>query len=1283
MSNLVVSVRNSRASRFMRMSAFCLATMFSTMSGTLAAASISYNGGAGGDFASGSIWNGGAAPSDGDTANLQSWRTAQVGFYLSADYSTELKTVSFGAPVANAHLQFDGMGYNFAPKTSEIGTYSANVFQIYGPKGYVYLSVTKPTDPNHAPYAFGNPRFDLYRLGDDTGLAEFSRGTFDFGLDSGEIMELGEYEPSGEFRFSGSSHLKIGKIYTKFNGTSTSTSGSFSDDVVYKLSFVGGEHEVGHLVYGNSGRRWNADHAIVVSNSTLSVNKFEMAPYGKATFATGPGGVLNIGSGGLGITNATNKAATNIVSVNHGTWNLNGSGNVYKIGSTIGTVDTSIFASESTINNNSGNLVAQGSHTVMVFTNSTLQSTNSGTQVSTEYGVQMKFIGGSINVATLNLARNGSSSLTLDGGKHAIDALNFGNNTATDFATLTLKAGQLDVSGGIGATSHSRARVNVLGGTIVTPSWNVAYKSVTAEELTENNVACMSGGLVRVSGSINVGASANRHGVFVLDGGVLETSEIRSSNGLKTGNHTASADLRADGGTLRALSTRDDEWKGLISHFDNVEIGERGLAIDTSGYDVRFRYNRSVRNKAGANGVIRKTGEGALKFLLGDGNSYDYRGTYDVSTTLVEGGSVVMMDENTTLNTSMRIENGSKLSLEGAAQTLSLASLVVTNGSVVLDSGDLVTVSGAVSFNRLRLSLTSPIAPGGEAVELLRVNGEMDEASRREWSDAIYGAAVADGYHAEFSSEYDGGSGYTSLKVSVVENTPMTDSTTWVGADSDWSKPTNWSNGLPGFDRIALFKDNGAAKSVTVASGAHAGALDFECGGYVLSGESIAMKALGEPARISAAAGETAIMVPVEALSALNVDVSAADASVDLHGRLSFSDSYAFTKTGDGAFALRASDNAISGAVYLNAGLMEAYGATNAFGAARTTSKICLAQAGRLALHGCIVEVPVDIAGNNDKDQLVFAAGTTNVLVEMRNATGLALCFTVEDGAVATCHDWRALYSTRKYGNGTFVLDGILWQNVLSTVEGTTSAAVTRTCRPSNSSLDSTDGVQSSLRMDGGTTRIECDSFRHDWNMVTYYDSNGVLDLNGHDVAFGGIQLNGTFGRMTSAAPARFTHRWNGAHHTLTGFDIGGMVTFVFNANGKELSIDAPMSSMGGVVVTNGTLTMTSRASWRNPTNATVFVGGPNDGRLVVSKSGTFSKRMNFDLREQGVLELSGGVRQACAELYLDGSAEPAATGTWGASGSGAQHVDNDHFAGTGVLYVRGNAPHGMLLIMR
>lgn len=50
-------------------------------------------------------------------------------------------------------------------------------------------------------------------------------------------------------------------------------------------------------------------------------------------------------------------------------------------------------------------------------------------------------------------------------------------------------------------------------------------------------------------------------------------------------------------------------------------------------------------------------------------------------------------------------------------------------------------------------------------------------------------------------------------------------------------------------------------------------------------------------------------------------------------------------------------------------------------------------------------------------------------------------------------------------------------------------------------------------------------------------------------------------------------------------------------------------------------------------------------------------------------IEIAAGADQTCMRLYVNGVTVP--SGTYGASGSGAQYIDDDHFAGTGVLRVR------------
>ena len=1264
-----------------------LAVALVATAGSLFAANISYNGGAGGDFASDGIWTGGKAPVDGDTAGLTTWNTAEVGFFLSSDYATELKRMTIGMCKTPGHMSFDTKGFDFAPKTSQVGTYQdANgVLTIVGPKGYGQLSVSRPTDPNHAPYVFRDSRFDMYKFEDGTGLVDFNRGLFDFGLDSGEAMSLGEWEPSSEFRFSGSSQLKVGKLTTLFNGNLTS--GGSSDDVAYRLAFAGGDHTVSHFVYGNGNREWKGQHLVVVSNATLSVDKFEMAPYGIATFVTGPGGILNIGTGGIGLTNANYygsvRKAENHVFVDRGTWNFNAAERAVMLGAARNDCKVVFGADGATFNQNTGRVLFYGNH-AFAFTNTQWNATAEGSYWSAQYGSMIDIVGGQLNAREIRLAENGKASLTVDGGTHAISTLKFGNNTATDTATLTVKGdASLTVAGGIGVDSYSRAIVTVEGTNTVleTPNWYIAKKVNNPEDTTENNCVTIDAAHVKVGDQVDVATGSSRRGILRLrNGALLEAKRVMCSSGVgKTGGL---GEIEADGATLRARSKQDGDYDGLISYQDKVSVGAGGFTVDTAGYDVRLRFNHRITNKAGARGVLTKAGAGVMKFYM-KCSSYGFVTDYDVAETRIAGGEALMVDETTTLATDLTVENQATLSLVGAARTLNLNALAVTNGIVRLDADDRIVVDGPVSFDRVKLSLTTAPTAGGEAVDLLSVRGEMDEATSRSWSDAVLANAVADGYHASFTAVYDEQTDRTALKVSVVENTPMSKVTTWIGTDGDWAKPGNWSDGVPAYDTIARFADNGAAKTVVVSEGARAGALDFESGGFTLTGAAVALKATGEAARIRGTVGEATVDVPVRPQSAFVVDVTDAEAAVTLARELEFSDAFAFTKSGDGALVLNGG-NVISGNVFLNGGLTDVYSPTNAFGAARTTTKVYLASAAKLHLHGACVDVPMEVTGSGTlAGQLLFAEGTTNELVEMRNPSG-ALYFTVEADAVAFCHDWRALTTSYKYGAGTFVLDGTVWQQVYATMAGTTSVAAVKMVRPKNNSLDETDGVQTAFRVDG-RLRVDCDAFKHDWNSISFYAKTGVFDLNGHDVELGGINLASAsaFGRLTSATPARFTHRWNGAQSDLTNFDIGGEVTFVFNAKTKNLNIDAPMSTMGGLVVTNGTLTMTANASWLNPTNATVFVGGPNDGRLVIGKSKTFAKTMDFDLREQGVLELANGVRQRCRQLYLDGAAEPAELGTWGATGSGAQHVDDSHFAGTGVLDVRGDKPLGLLLLLR
>ena len=81
------------------------------------------------------------------------------------------------------------------------------------------------------------------------------------------------------------------------------------------------------------------------------------------------------------------------------------------------------------------------------------------------------------------------------------------------------------------------------------------------------------------------------------------------------------------------------------------------------------------------------------------------------------------------------------------------------------------------------------------------------------------------------------------------------------------------------------------------------------------------------------------------------------------------------------------------------------------------------------------------------------------------------------------------------------------------------------------------------------------------------------------------------------------------------------------------------------------------------------LVGG--GAKLIVRKSGSLDPSQNVYFDDIGgyagkIVLPDGGER--CHKCFVDGVTLP--RGTWGATGSGAEHVDDAHFAGTGVLSV-------------
>jgi len=143
----------------------------------------------------------------------------------------------------------------------------------------------------------------------------------------------------------------------------------------------------------------------------------------------------------------------------------------------------------------------------------------------------------------------------------------------------------------------------------------------------------------------------------------------------------------------------------------------------------------------------------------------------------------------------------------------------------------------------------------------------------------------------------------------------------------------------------------------------------------------------------------------------------------------------------------------------------------------------------------------------------------------------------------------------------------------------------------------------------------------------------------------------------------------------------GGSLVFEVNVqeygaqihtNGHDITITVPLtedaSSQGGGLTKLGTGTLT-------------LAGGTNTytGDTIVSEGilSTTSNTMLYDLADLWIalhaeinLDFALGTADTIAALYLGADPDPQDPGTWGATGSGADHIDDDYFSGTGMVLV-------------
>ncbi len=149
-----------------------------------------------------------------------------------------------------------------------------------------------------------------------------------------------------------------------------------------------------------------------------------------------------------------------------------------------------------------------------------------------------------------------------------------------------------------------------------------------------------------------------------------------------------------------------------------------------------------------------------------------------------------------------------------------------------------------------------------------------------------------------------------------------------------------------------------------------------------------------------------------------------------------------------------------------------------------------------------------------------------------------------------------------------------------------------------------------------------------------------------------------------------------------TTFTIGGPINSSgsgpLNKSGAgSLVLNGANTYAGGTTVADGTLVISGASATLG--NGNVTVQGTTPGTALLIQSGVANAiddiaTMNLfgggtaGVADQGYVDLGAGISEVIGSLFLNGVMQP--NGTYGATGSGATHVMDEYFAGSGILSV-------------
>ena len=177
---------------------------------------------------------------------------------------------------------------------------------------------------------------------------------------------------------------------------------------------------------------------------------------------------------------------------------------------------------------------------------------------------------------------------------------------------------------------------------------------------------------------------------------------------------------------------------------------------------------------------------------------------------------------------------------------------------------------------------------------------------------------------------------------------------------------------------------------------------------------------------------------------------------------------------------------------------------------------------------------------------------------------------------------------------------------------------------------------------------------------------DGLLNMNGFDQTTSSLRTDGLKTgpghlAVTSNVPATLTVNQSDIS-TFAGA-LEGSVRLVKYGGGTLTFSNVVSTTTGDIIVNEGTLAVAETGGFG--ASAKIWVNG---GTLELRNGTALPDTAVVRLLEGARFKIKTGVTETIDKLYLEG--EQQASGTWGATGSGAANVNDTYFSGSGVVNV-------------